>query len=308
MRAVINTVKHPHKLSHRGDGLIAWVFVFPVVAGILLFNVYPIVFSLYISFTRWNLITPPTWVGFGNYIHLFTADPTFFLTLRNTLIYSFCTVFIGMFLALSLALLLNMKIAGQSLFRAIIFVPVVVPTAAAALTWAWLYDASSAGIINAGLKFFGVAPIPWLTNTHVALWAVIIEALWAQLGFNAVIFLAGLQNIPEEYYEAAELDGANAWQKFIHITLPGVSPITFFVLVTSLIAAIQVFDIPWVMTTGGPANATQMIVIYLYLNAFRLQRMGMATAMGYIVFMTILFVTFINFRLQKYWVFYEETT
>ena len=142
----------------------------------------------------------------------------------------------------------------------------------------------------------------------MALWAVIIEALWAQLGFNAVIFLAGLQNIPEEYYEAAELDGANAWQRFIHITLPGISPITFFILVTSLIAAIQVFDIPWVMTTGGPANATQMIVIYLYLNAFRLQRMGIATAMGYIVFMTILVVTFINFRLQKHWVFYEETT
>jgi multiple sugar transport system permease protein len=293
--------------SRRGDGLTAWLFAAPILLGILIFAVYPIAFSLYASFTRWNLINPPVWTGLDNYISLFTKDPTFPQTIQNTLLFALCTVLIGAFLSLLLALLLNIKCAGQNFFRALIFVPVIVPTAAAALTWSWLYDPSSAGIINAGLKFFGIGAVPWLNNTHYALWAIIIEAIWAQLGFNAVIYLAGLQSIPTEYYEAAEIDGANVVNKFIHITLPGISPITFFVLVTSIINAIQIFDIPWVMTQGGPSNATQMIVMYLYVNAFRLQRMGLASAMGYIVFIAIMVITLINFRLSKMWVFYEET-
>ena len=298
---------HPLKHSRRGDGLTAWLFVAPILLGILIFAVYPIVFSLYASFTRWNLINPPVWNGLENYVTLFTKDPTFPTTIQNTLTFALCTVLIGAFLSLLLALLMNIKCTGQNFFRALIFAPIIVPTAAAALTWSWLYEPSSAGIINAGLKLFGIGPVPWLNNTHYALWAIIIEAIWAQLGFNAVIYLAGLQSIPTEYYEAAEIDGANAINKFIHITLPGISPITFFVLVTSIINAIQIFDIPWVMTQGGPSNATQMIVMYLYVNAFRLQRMGLASAMGYIVFIAIMIITFINFRLSKMWVFYEET-
>jgi multiple sugar transport system permease protein len=284
----------------------AWLFVLPVVIGILIFNVFPVLFSLYTSFTRWNLLNPPVWVNLQNYTGLFTTDPFFFPTLRNTVVYALGTVFVGMVLSLLVAMLLNLKIAGQSIFRAIFFLPVVIPTAAAALAWVWIYDPSSSGILNGFLKFFNVSPIPWLTNGRYALLSVMIEALWASFGLNTVIFLAGLQAIPEEYYEAAELDGANAWNKFIHITLPGISPTSFFVLVTSIIGAIQVFDVPFVMTNGGPANATQMIVMYLYTNAFRLQRMGSASAMGYIVFMIILVLTFINFRLEKKWVFYEE--
>jgi multiple sugar transport system permease protein len=295
------------KRSHRGDGVTAWLFASPILLGILIFAVFPIAFSLYASFTRWNLIKAPVWTGMNNYITLFTKDPTFPTTIQNTLTFALFTVLIGTFLSLLIALLLNIKCNGQNFFRALIFVPVIVPTAAAALTWSWLYDPSSSGIINAGLKLIGIGPVPWLNNTHYALWAIIIEAIWAQLGFNAVIYLAGLQSIPTEYYEAAEIDGANAVNKFIHITLPGISPITFFVLVTSIINAIQIFDIPWVMTQGGPANATQMIVMYLYVNAFRLQRMGLASAMGYIVFVAILIITLINFRLSKMWVFYEET-
>ncbi len=296
----------PRKGLRRGDGLTALAFVSPIVAGILIFAVYPIVFSLYASFTRWNLLNPPIWIGLDNYITLFTKDPTFPQTIKNTLTFSICTVVIGAFLSLLVAMLLNKKIAGQNIFRAMIFVPVIVPTAAAALTWSWLYEPSSAGIINAGLKLIGLAPIPWLNNTNYALWAIIIEAIWAQLGFNTVIFLAGLQGIPQEYYEAAEIDGANVVNKFLHITLPCISPISFFILVTSIINAIQIFDIPWVMTQGGPSNATQMIVMYLYINAFRLQRMGLASAMGYIIFVAIMIITFINFRLSKRWVFYEE--
>jgi multiple sugar transport system permease protein len=241
----------------------------------------------------------------ANYTTLFTTDPFFFPTLRNTLLYAFGTVFFGICLSLFTATLLNMKIAGQSIFRSIFFMPVVIPTAAAALAWVWLYDSSSAGIINAFLKFFHVEPIPWLTNGRYALMAVTIEAIWATFGLNTVIFLAGLQNVPQERYEAAALDGATGWSKFVHITLPGISPTTFFVLVTTVIGAVQVFDVPFVMTQGGPANATQMIVMYLYTNAFRLQRMGLASAMGYLVFMLILVLTLVNFRLEKKWVFYE---
>ena len=283
----------------------AWLFVLPIVIGILFLSVYPVIFSLYTSFTRWNLLTPPIWVGLDNYITLFTRDPFFIPTLRNTVTYALGTVIIGMMLSLSAAMLLNRKLKGVSIFRAIFFMPVIVPTAAAALAWVWIYDSSSSGILNAFLKFFNVAPVPWLTNGHYALPSIVIEAIWASFGLNTVIFLAGLQNIPDMYYEAAELDGANGWNKFIHITLPGISPTSFFVLVTSVIGAIQVFDVPFVMTNGGPANATQMIVMYLYNNAFRLQRMGTASAMGYIVFMVILILTFINFRLEKKWVFYE---
>lgn len=300
--------KNKLSVARRQEERNAWLFVLPIVVGILIFNVYPVFFSLYTSFTRWNLLTKPVWVGFKNYATLFTSDPSFFTTLRNTTIYALSTVLIGIILSLVAANLLNMKIRGQSFFRAVFFMPVIIPTAAAALAWVWMYDASSAGILNGILKVFNVAPIPWITSGKYALNSIIIEALWAGFGLNTVIFLAGLQNIPQEYYEAAELDGANFWHKFIHITLPGISPTTFFVLVTSIINAVQVFDVPFVMTGGGPANSTQMIVMYLYTSAFRLQRMGPASAMGYIVFMIILVLTFINFRLEKKWVFYEDAS
>ena len=294
--------------ARRVEELTAWLFVLPIVAGILIFSVYPVLFSLYVSFTRWNLLQPPAWIGIQNYITLFTTDPTFFPAIRNTFVYALCTVVIGVCISLVAASLLNIRIAGQSIFRAIFFMPVIVPTGAAALAWVWIYDSSSSGILNGLLKEIHLGPIPWLTTSQYALLAIIIEALWAHFGLNTVIFLAGLQNIPREYYEAAELDGADAWHRFIHITLPGLSPTTFFVLVTSVINTIQVFDVPFVMTAGGPGNATTMIVMYLYNSAFRFQRMGLASATGYIIFVSILVLTFVNFRLEKKWVFYGEAT
>jgi multiple sugar transport system permease protein len=210
-----------------------------------------------------------------------------------------------MAIALTFATLLNQNIIGQATFRAIYFVPVVVPTAAVAILWRWIYEPNY-GIVNSLLKAVGLAGPMWLTNTHSALLAVIIEAVWAGLGLNIVIYLAGLQSISREYYEAAQIDGANPVQQFFNITLPLISPTTFFLLVTGVIGAIQVFDVPFVMTGGGPANATEMIVMYLYTAAFRLQRMGVASAMGYIVFMLILVLTLVNFLMEKKWVFYEE--
>jgi multiple sugar transport system permease protein len=283
----------------------AWLFILPVALGILVFQVYPVLFSLYVSFTRWDLLTSPSWVGLHNYVELFTTDRFFFQVLSNTALYAMGTILPGMALALVFSSLLNQKIIGQAAFRAIYFVPVVIPTAAVALLWRWIYEPNF-GIINVALRLVGIQGPMWINTTHTALLAVIIEAVWAGLGLNIVIYLAGLQSISKEYYEAAEMDGASALQKFTHITLPLISPISFFLLVTGIINAFQVFDVPFVMTSGGPANATQMIVMYLYANAFKLQRMGSAAAIGYIVFMLILLVTFINFRMEKRWVFYEE--
>jgi len=283
----------------------AWLFILPVLLGIIIFQLYPVVFSLYVSFTHWDLVTPPIWAGVENYVGLFTTDRAFYQVLTNTALYAVGTILPGMAIALIFATLLNQGIIGQAAFRAIYFVPVVVPTAAVAILWRWIYEPNY-GILNDVLKVIGVPGPMWLTNTHYALLAVIIEAVWAGLGLNIVIYLAGLQTISREYYEAAQIDGANGFQQFFHITLPLISPTSFFLLVTGTISAIQVFDVPYVMTAGGPANATQMIVMYLYKTAFGLQRMGVAAAMGYVVFMLILLLTFVNFMFEKRWVFYEE--
>lgn len=300
-------VKTRNSLSRfrRKEELIAWLFIAPVVLGILIFNIYPTIFSLIISFTQWNLLNPPKWVGFRNFVELFTTDRYFFKTMSNTATYVAGVVLPGIALAIGFASLLNQNIRGRTLYRALYFIPVVAPTVAIALLWQWIYEANF-GVLNSLLRMVGIEGPSWLGSTHWAMIAIIIEAIWAGLGFNIVIFLSGLQGISKDYYEAAEIDGANPLQKLFGITLPLLSPITFFVLVTGMIGAFQAFDIPFVMTRGGPANATQMVVLYLYNNAFGIQKMGLAAAIGYIIFVVIIVLTIINFTMSKRWVFYED--
>jgi multiple sugar transport system permease protein len=286
------------------EELTAWLFIAPVVLGVLIFQFYPTIFSFYISFTQWNLLTPPKWVGFSNFVELFTTDRFFFNTMSNTATYAVWTVIVGLALGLIFAVLLNQEIRGKYIYRAIYFVPVVAPTVAVALLWQLLYDPNF-GVFNALLKMVHIQGPNWLGNTHWALRSVIFEAIWAGLGFTILIFLAGLQGISQEYYEAAEIDGANAVQKFFFITMPLLSPTTFFLLVTGVIGSFQVFDIPFVMTGGGPANATQMVMMYLYNNAFTIQKMGLAAAVAFIVFLVIILLTIFNFSISKRWVFYE---
>jgi multiple sugar transport system permease protein len=282
----------------------AWLFITPAALGVIIFQLYPTLFSLYISFTRWNLLSPAKWIGFQNYIELFTTDRFFAKATANTLWYGIGTVIAGIAFGLFFGVLLNQGIRFKYIYRAIYFIPVVAPTVAVALLWAWLYD-SQFGIINGLLRMVGVKGPNWLGSTQWALPSIIIQAIWAGLGFNIIIFLAGLQGISQEYYEAAEIDGANPLQKFFSITLPLLSPTTFFVLVTGVIGAFQVFDVPFIMTGGGPANATQTVVMLVYSNAFRIQKMGLAAAISYIIFLVILILTFLNFRISKKWVFYE---
>jgi multiple sugar transport system permease protein len=288
----------------RREELTAWLFIAPVVLGVLIFQLYPTIFSLYISFTRWNLLSPAKWIGLTNYIELFTTNRFFRNAAENTAWYGLGTVAAGITFGLLFAVLLNQGIRFKYIYRAIYFIPVVAPTVAVALLWAWLYD-SQFGIINGLLRYIGVKGPNWLGSTQWALPSIIIEAIWAGLGFNIIIFLAGLQGISREYYEAAEIDGASGIQKFFTITLPLLSPTTFFVLVTGVIGAFQVFDVPFIMTGGGPANATQTVVMLVYSNAFTVQKMGLAAAISYIIFIVVLILTFINFRFSKKWVFYE---
>jgi multiple sugar transport system permease protein len=270
----------------------------------MIFQLYPTFFSLFISFTRWNLLSPAKWIGVKNYVELFTTDRFFPQAATNSLWYGIGTVGIGISLGILFAVLLNQKIRFKFIYRAIYFIPVVAPTVAVALLWAWLYD-SQFGLINGLLRIFDIKGPNWLGSTQWALPSVIVQAIWTGLGFNIIIFLAGLQGISQEYYEAAEIDGASPIQKFFSITLPLLSPTTFFVLVTGVIGAFQVFDVPFIMTGGGPANATLTVVMYVYQNAFRIQKMGLAAAVSYIIFIAIIILTYINFRVSKKWVFYE---
>ncbi len=294
------------KRRQRHEERVAWLFITPVILGILIFQVYPTLFSLYASMTAWNLITPPRWVGFENYVDLFTTDRFFLKSMWNTIRYTLGVVLPSMAISLFFASLLNQNIRFKHGYRAIYFVPVVAPTVALALLWGWLYEPNF-GIINAALGMVGIKGPSWLGTTTWALRSVIIMAIWAGIGFQIVIFLAGLQGISQDYYEAAAIDGANAWQKFSRITLPLLSPVTFFVLVTGIIGTFQDFSLVWVLTQGGPAGATQLIVMYLYGLAFRLQKMGQASAVAYSVFLVIVGLTIVNFVVSKRWVFYEES-
>ncbi|CAN5579240.1 sugar ABC transporter permease [soil metagenome] len=301
----MTTKKSTFSTRQHYEERLAWLFVLPVALGIAIFQVYPTVFSLYASLTQWNLLTPPRWVGMRNYVELFTTDRFFFQTMRNTGVYTLGVVVPAMILALVFAILLNQEIRGKYLYRAIYFIPVIAPAVAVALLWGWLYEPNF-GLINSALRVVGIKGPAWLGNTKWAMTAVIIESIWAGLGFSIVIFLSGLQGIGREYYEAAAIDGAGFFRQFYSITLPLLSPVTFFILVTSVIGSFQDFTVPFIMTGGGPAGATQLVVMYLYGLAFRLQNMGTASAVAYVVFMVIVSLTALNFVLARRWVFYEE--
>lgn len=286
------------------EAIEAYILILPTVLGLLIFTAGPILASLYFSFTNWNLLGTPKWRGLDNYIELFTKDPLFWTTLKNTAYYVIGTVPTGTILALLLAIALNQKIRGLAIFRTIYFIPVVSSVVAISVLWSFLYQADF-GLINQGLRALGFKGVGWLSSPTWAMPAVIIMSVWHGLGYNIVIFIAGLQSIPQDYYEAAHIDGANSWQNFWHITIPLVSPVTFFVIILSLISSFQVFEQAYVMTQGGPVNATKTIVYYLYQNGFMNFHMGYASALAYILFVIIVTLTFFQFSLQRRWVHYE---
>ena len=222
----------------RREELLGWLFVTPVALGMLIFQVYPTLFSLYASFTEWNLISPPRWIGTRHFVELFTTDRFFITALVNSLVYALGTVIPGLAIALIFAVLLNQEIAGRYAYRAIYFVPVIAPTVSIAILWSWIYKPNF-GILDYVLKLVGIPGPPWLSSSSWAMPAIIIMEIWHSLGYNIVIFLAGLQSISHDYYEAAAIDGAGAVQKFRYVTLPLLSPFTFFALVLAVIRRVS---------------------------------------------------------------------
>ncbi len=287
----------------KGEKFWLWILLAPTLFGLVFGTLGPVLAAFGISFMDWDVITPPTFNGIGNYTRLL-ADPTFGKALKNTLYYAGVTVPVAAILSLLLAMVMNQKIRAITWYRTIYFLPVVSSTIAVALVWSWIYS-KDFGLLNYALRQVGIEPVAWLASSKWAMPAVIIMGIWGQLGTGMIIFLAGLQSIPQSYYEAAEVDGANQLQRLRHITLPLITPSLFFYIIITMIDAFQAFEQIYIMTRGGPANATTTIVYYIYRNAFRNFKMGYASAQAVVFFLIIMILTLIYWRLQEKWVFYD---
>jgi len=289
-------------IKDRKEAVAGYLFLLPALGGILVFILGPVVAAIALSFTKWDLLTPAKFIGLSNYQELI-QDPMFRKVMLNTLIFTGASAPLSLILSLGLALALNQKIKGIVIFRTIYFLPVVSSMVAVSLVWRWLYNPNY-GLLNYFLNLLHLPSVNWLFSTTWAMPAVILMSVWKGLGYNMVIFLAGLQGIPQMYYESAKIDGAGKFQAFKNITLPLLSPTTFFVLVISIISSFQVFDQIFVMTSGGPAHATEVIIYYIYHNAFQIFRMGYASALAFCLFIIIFALTLLQIRLSKRWVFY----
>jgi multiple sugar transport system permease protein len=282
----------------------AYLYLAPTLLGLLIFSAGAIVASFFISFTNWQLVLPPRWIGLKNYTNLLQL-PEFWQVLRNTVYYTVGYVPLALTLPLFMALLVNQKLRGITFFRTTYFLPVVTSGVAIALAWGWMYNPSF-GVINYLLeKLFGVEGPRWLADPRWAMPSLIIIGVWHSLGYNMVIYLAGLQGIPQELYEAARIDGAGWWPQFRYITVPLITPTAFFILVLSIIGSFQVWTITYLLTQGGPAGATLTLSYYIYQQGFEWFHMGFAAALAYVLFAIVFGVTMIQFKLQKQWVFYH---
>ncbi|WP_372662295.1 carbohydrate ABC transporter permease [Cohnella sp.] len=281
------------------DGFWALLMLLPNIIGFLMFLLLPVLATFVISFSSWNLSDSFQFNGVDNYKELF-HDPVFKQVLGNTFYFTLVSVPIGIALSLFLAVFLNQKLALIRFYRAAFFIPVISSMVAITVIWQWIYNPEF-GLLNYALSWFGIDGPTWLTSPKWAMPAVIIASIWKSLGFNMLIFLAGLQSISEDYYEAADIDGATWFTKFWSITLPLLSPTTFFVTIISIINSFQVFDMIALLTQGGPARSTSVLVYYIFQNAFQYFQMGYASAMAYVLFFIVLIVTFIQFWRQKKW-------
>ncbi|MBP8638177.1 MAG: sugar ABC transporter permease [Dictyoglomi bacterium] len=282
-----------------------YLCISPWIAGFLIFTAGPIVASLFFSFCNYDVVTPPNWVGIQNYKRLI-SDPLFWQSLKVTSYFSLASVPLGIALSLIIAILLNQNIKGLTWFRTIYYMPSVISGVAVALLWMWIFNPEF-GVLNFLLwKLFHIQGPAWLMSEEWVIPALIIMSLWG-IGGDIVIYLAGLQGIPTELYEAAEIDGANSFNKFLNITIPMMSPVLLFTLIMGIINSFQVFTQAYVMTRGGPHYASLFYVLYIYQNAFQFFSMGYASALSWILFLIILALTFLIFKSSPLWVYYEST-
>lgn len=279
-----------------------YLFIMPWILGLLIFIAYPILASLYYSFTNYQIVKPPVWIGTANYERLL-HDDFFWKSIKVTIIYVVVSVPLGLVLSFLVALLMNQKVKGIGFWRTIFYLPNLIPLVASTMLWLWIFNPEY-GLMNAVLAQFGIDGPLWLKSQTWALPSLIIMNLWG-VGGATLIYLAGLQGIPSDLYDAVAVDGGGAWAKFRTITIPQMSPVIFYNLILGMIAGFQVFAQPLIMTNGGPRSSTLFVVLYLYLNAFRDFRMGYASAIAWVLFLIILALTILTFRMSRSWVYYE---
>lgn len=282
-----------------------WLFASPWIIGLIVFFLGPMIYSIYLSLTSYNIVQAPLFIGLDNYRALF-RDPLIWTSLRVTTIYAVVSVPLNIFLGLVLAILLNQNVRGIAFWRTTYYLPSVISGVAVALLWEWLFNGRY-GLVNYLLElFFGIEGPNWLADTRTAIWAFVVIAVW-QVGGSMLINLAALQGVPTALYEAAEIDGAGGWRKFANITIPMISPVIFFNLVMGIIGALKSFDLFFIMTEGGPNNSTLTIMLYLYRMAFESLRMGYGSAIAWLLFVYLIVLTAIVFRSSSRWVYYEST-
>ncbi|HEV8634809.1 MAG TPA: sugar ABC transporter permease [Chloroflexota bacterium] len=286
------------------DALWGYVFLLPWIVGLIVFFLGPIILSFALSFTQYDVISPPIFNGLENYHKAFFDDELFWPSILRTFKYSAIVVPVGLLGALGLALLLNRGIKGTNIFRASFFVPTLTPSVALVLLWGWLLQ-PEIGPVNLVLKVVGIEGPAWLQSQYWAFPSIVIINLWASMGGNTMlIFLAGLQGVPHELYEAASLDGAGGWARFRHVTLPMISPTFFFNLVLGVIGALKVFTTAFVATQGGPAYSTWFFALHIYQQAFAFFKMGYGSALAWVFVVVLLIFTYTQLVLSRRWVYY----
>src|SRR5438874_10719665 len=288
----------------RREAIEGLLYISPFLIGFLIFTAYPMIASLYLSFTKYNILNPPTWIGLENYQEAFFLDEQFWNSLRRTGVFALLNVTLGVLGSLAAALLLNQGFRGTTLFRTFFFLPSITPIIASALLWTWIFQ-PSIGLLNYLLGELGVEGPAWLQSSTWAVPSLVIISLWGSIGGSRmIVFLAGLQSVPQEMYEAADIDGAGAWSKFRHITLPLISPTMFFNVVLAIIGSLSTFSLAYIATGRGPNYPTLFYVYNLFKNAFEFSRMGYAAAMAWLFFLIILALTLVQFRFSNRWVYY----
>ena len=292
------------KITNRQrEALVGYLFLSPWILGFLIFLVGPMVASIYLSLTEYKVIKAPVWIGLANYVRMF-SDELFYHSMKVTVTYTALSVPLGIVAALGVAVLLNQRIVASGLFRTIFYLPSVISGVAVAIVFAWIFNFRF-GILNYFLSLVGIPGPNWLGHPRWTLWAFVLMSLWG-IGGNVIIFLAALQGVPVPLYEAAKIDGAGNWRRFWAITLPMISPAILFVLVMGVIGTFQTFTQSYVMTGGGPANATLFYLLYLYRNAFNWFEMGYASALAWVLFLVIMVCTLLLWRSSARWVYYES--
>jgi multiple sugar transport system permease protein len=283
------------------EGVYGYLFASPVILGLLIFTVVPLFSAMYYSFTDYDLLTKANWVGFANYVRLW-HDPLWYKSLSVTLLYALTSVPLGLIGSLGLALLLNREVIGVRFWRAVFYLPVVFPAAGASLIWLTMFNANN-GLFNTILTFFHLPPYTWVSEPETALPSMIIFSLWG-MGGSMLIWISGLRSIPTDLYDAARVDGANAWHQFWSVTLPMLSPVLLFNLIIGIISSLQIFTQAEIVTAGGPLHATFFIVLFIYQEAFQDFRMGYASAIAWMLFLLIALLTALVLRTSSNWVYY----